>query len=579
MEQYLPSKLTPSISESSGQTASSRGPTIAELRQRVEADPKLDPVQKRDRHSALNSYAKHLGLDPERDPVTFYANRLRLQKFAPAAHGIQDKTWQNVLSNVTTVFREHGIRVRVRPCLRDLRPTWRALRDLVQERLQQRLSAMIHFFNVHGIDPEQVDDEAAARFHRYLIEETHEKRPNAVLQSCCRAWNEASGTVTGWPATRLTVPEFRKRVRLAEELFPVSLRDEIAQWRALMSGASLLDDRAPDKPLKPSTLFTKTEQVWRYVSALVHSGAMRPVDVTSLELALVPRHFEAALTWYLRRDGKSTPGLAEMAATMLGIARHSVQLEPESIKLLARACKRVNCRRVGMTSKNMERLRPLLDPAIQLKLLTLPDRLLDQARRTKNRRKAALLVQTALAIAILLVAPIRLGNLLHLEMDKHLVYAMPNRRGQLRLVLEGFEVKNGQDQQFIIKGRTREILELFIKRYLVELFNRATTKIFPGDVGGFKHEVTLRWQIMKAIRGHVGVEMNPHLFRHFAAANILRKNPEAFPMVSFILGHKSMQTAKDFYIAFVGTIINEYFQDHVLEPARGKNTRPRKDRE
>ncbi len=579
MDKDLPSDFPTSISGSGGPTSSSRGPTVSELRQRVETDPNLDPTQKRDRRSALNSYATHLGLAPERDPATFYPNRSRLQKFVPAAHGIEKKTWGTILSNVTAVFRSYGIPVRIRPCPRDLLPAWRAMRDPLEERLKWRLSSMIHYFSAQGIDPAVVDDGEAAGFHRYLIEETREKRPNAIFQSCCRSWNEASDTVKGWPATRLTVPEFRKRVRIEEGLFPASLREEIDRWRGLMSGASLLDDRAPDKPFKPSTLFTKTEQVWRYLSALVHSGAMRSSDVASLELALAPKHFEAALTWYLRRDGKSTPGLAETAATMLGIARHWARLAPDSIKLLARACKRVNCRRVGMTSKNMQRLRPLLDPVIQQKLLALPERLLAQARRTKNPRKAALLVQTALAIAILLVAPIRLGNLLRLEMDKPLVYALPNRRGELRLVLEGFEVKNGQDQQFIIKGRTREILELFIKRYLVELSNSATTKIFPGDVGGFKHEVTLRWQIMKAIRDHVGVEMNPHLFRHFAAANILRKNPEAFAMVSFLLGHKSMQTAKDFYIAFVGTIINEYFQDHVLEPARGKNRRPRKDGE
>src|SRR5258708_33440326 len=110
--------------------------------------------------------------------------------------------------------------------------------------------------------------------------------------------------------------------------------------------------------------------------------------------------------------------------------------------------------------------------------------------------------------------------MMQLALSNGMGNAKPNRRGQIRLVLEVFEVKTGQDQQFIIKGRTREILELFIKRSLVELSNSATTKIFPGDVGGFKHEVTLRWQIMKAIRDHVGVEMNPPLFRHFAAANI-----------------------------------------------------------
>jgi integrase len=251
---------------------------------------------------------------------------------------------------------------------------------------------------------------------------------------------------------------------------------------------------------------------------------------------------------------------------MLGIARHWVMMEEPELTGVERATKRVNCRHKGMTDRNMERLRPLLDNHVQMKLFLLPQLLLAMARKAKNPQKVAILVQTAVAIEILLVAPIRLHDLLGLELDVHILFARPGRQGDAKLTLTAS--KNDQRVSFDLKGETLALIREYIAEYLPTLSDGAVGALFPGKAGPHKSEVSLRQQITKAIRKHCGVDVHPHLFRHFAAALVLKKYPEAYPLASRLLGHKSIQTTMDFYTAFEGSSAAELFYEKIVAPRR-----------
>jgi integrase len=364
----------------------------------------------------------------------------------------------------------------------------------------------------------------------------------------------------------VAVPCFRKVVSFAWSAFAPSLVAEIEEWKAVIGGRRPFDERAPDKAVRATTLATKLEQLRRFLSALVRSGM--PIEqITSLAVAVAPQNYAAALTWYLDRDGKMTPGLSEMATTMLAIARHWVKMDELDLVKVERATKKVNCRKKGMTDRNMERLRPLLDPHVQMKLFLLPALLLARARKVKNRKKAAIVVQTAIAIEILLVAPIRLGDLRRLELDVHILFARPGRQGDAKVALKAS--KNDQRVSFDLKGETLDILRAYLKNYLPALSDGPVAALFPGKVEGHKCSVGLREPITKAIRKHCGVDVHPHLFRHFAATLILKKYPDAYPLVSRLLGHKSIQTTMDFYTAFEGSSAAELFYEKIVAPRRG----------
>jgi hypothetical protein len=325
--------------------------TIALLRERVKTDLTLGERRRREFLTALSSYAKYLHIDPEHGDPTFAANRTKIERFAPASADIGQRRWGNILSDVTMVFRRYGIPVRLRPLPGNLSAEWRALRDRIQHdlRLLRGLSALMHYGSARGVAPGEVTDEALAAFHRYLIDETREKRPDRVFQRGCVLWRRATLEIAGWPQQPVSLPSFRNVVSFAWSEFDPVLLAEIEEWKAVVGGQLPFDERAPGKAFRSTTLATKLEQLRRYLSALVRSGT--PIEqISSLAFALAPKNYAAALTWYMARsDGKSTPGLSEIAATMLGIARHWVQMEQPDLVKVERATKKVNCRRKGMT--------------------------------------------------------------------------------------------------------------------------------------------------------------------------------------------------------------------------------------
>ena len=70
-------------------------------------------------------------------------------------------------------------------------------------------------------------------------------------------------------------------------------------------------------------------------------------------------------------------------------------------------------REVGMTEKNLALIRLVLTDGVWSRVVDLPEQLMQQARLQRRHApvRAAVLAQIAVAVAILTVAPVRLGNL------------------------------------------------------------------------------------------------------------------------------------------------------------------------
>jgi hypothetical protein len=94
-----------------------------------------------------------------------------------------------------------------------------------------------------------------------------------------------------------------------------------------------------------------------------------------------------------------------------------------------------------ITERNVSRLRQLDDPHKMDALLGLPERLMAKAKRLGQPSiRTAHEVQTAAIIELLLHIPMRLGNLRGLRLGVHV---LRDRRGIIRIVVPGNEVKNG----------------------------------------------------------------------------------------------------------------------------------------
>ena len=74
--------------------------------------------------------------------------------------------------------------------------------------------------------------------------------------------------------------------------------------------------------------------------------------------------------------------------------------------------------------------------------------------------------------------------------------------------------------------------------------------LLPGITGGPRSYSARRDAGSRPLRRHAGIEISPHLYRHFLAKTVAERRPELLHDVSRMLGHKSMRTT---YSAYLGT--------------------------
>jgi integrase len=145
---------------------------------------------------------------------------------------------------------------------------------------------------------------------------------------------------------------------------------------------------------------------------------------------------------------------------------------------------------------------------------------MQQARLAKDHapRKAAIAPQLAAAIAILTFAPVRLGNLIKIELGRNLI-----KPGGLNtpywLLFPNYDVKNRVDLNFKFDQPLTDLLDEYIHEFRPTLLRGANTGwLFPGEAGQPKHKLLFSKQITVRVQKATGLRLTVHQFRHTAAA-------------------------------------------------------------
>jgi hypothetical protein len=247
--------------------------------------------------------------------------------------------------------------------------------------------------------------------------------------------------------------------------FPPSLRADLQGWLGRLAGDDLFEelledegeesalDAGPGRPARPITLRHREYQVRQFASALVASG-VDPAALQQLADLVRPNRMKIGIQFYLdRHGGKPTAALPGLVGGLQAIARHWVKAPPEDLQQIAKWLRRIRQKvpnrggsSGGMTPKNRDRLRPLdAEPHVRA-LLRLPLRLVNLAEgAVPSEHRAALLMQTAVAIEILLMAPLRIRNLAALDIKRHLYWLHRYGGGSASISLDAGEVKNHHD--------------------------------------------------------------------------------------------------------------------------------------
>ena len=316
--------------------------TMAALIERIAADPLLPPKRRRALVGAVRDVLRLIGADLSSE-TNLGAVRSQLSRFSPRSAGLNPRTWANKLSFFRAALR-YAQPARRKPSAMD--PRYRTLlRASLDKSMAVGLSRLFGWLSEAGVAPDAVTDAVMLDFKEHLETDTTVAKPHKVIQVACRQWNRAAMSIPAWPQQRLTVPMVRDIISLDLATFPLSFREDLERYEAIMSGRDLTAANAPDKPLRPDTLAGHLKRLRLFASLHVHSGVA--VDqITAIETLFAKPNLEQALQWYRDKLRSVKPCLFDLVAMLSTMGRKYLQLDETRLKEL-QAIKRLRCREGG----------------------------------------------------------------------------------------------------------------------------------------------------------------------------------------------------------------------------------------
>jgi integrase len=520
--------------------------TLGDVLDLIHGRSDLQPWLRRDLCSAIRTLCRALGQAPADVPAEPSALRRRMKDLSAPALGINRGSWRNVKSLVSKALALASIAMVSGRAKTALMPEWEVLLLEAPAPGRYRLSRLARYCSVRGIGPAAVDDQMMAGFAQALLQGSLVNRPKQVHREACLIWNDCVAGVPSWPQQTLTVPNNRPDYALPWSELPASLLADVEAYLDHLAGTDLLAETATN-PASPVTLGFRRTQLRQMASALAYSG-WKTDAIRSLADLVTVEGAKAILSFFLKRSGQRKTGqIHNFALLLINVARHWVKVPLEQLEPLQKLRRRVDPGKKGLTDKSRARLLQFEDVENVVKLAQLPQRLAaDVRRQDRGGITEALKMQTALALAILLICPIRVKNLAALNLERHVRRSRPGG-GKVHLVIPAHEVKNRADLEFELSPDVVAILYRYIEVYRPRLADGPSPWLFPARSGGSKPPGPFGTQLSDAIKRATGLKVNVHLFRHLAAQLILQDSPGAYELVRLLLGHKSTATTTTYY--------------------------------
>jgi len=372
-------------------------------------------------------------------------------------------------------------------------------------------------------------------------------RPKQAARDAAHAWNQMAASVPSWPQTRL-LPPISSRALLRYEDLPPELRadcDLYLNTRAEAGEEDLFADN-PSDPWAPATVKDRRGKICQLALHYVQSGG-RLADLTSLgdffkgnSHKRILKHIEA------QTGGRPNGHAANLAHNLLIIGKYYTHAPDEVLGAIRNAKNKFRPKKSGMTPKNRARLRLILEDKALPQLLKLPSLFLETLDMSTPTLSDAVRLQSALAIQIELVAPMRAKNLAALDIERQLDFVSTT---QCHIIIEGDEVKNDQTLNYVLGVTFIKLYRIYVEIYRPLLLkDQKSSSLFISRTGRTKNPAELGAQMQSFIKDQIGLRMNVHLFRHLTGYIYLLHYPGQYEPVRQLLGHKDIRTTINFYV-------------------------------
>jgi integrase len=524
-------------------------PSFADLIAAIEQAAEFSAQRRRHWVCSLRQIAKWLDRPAAAIPARWMSVRILVSQLHHARVGVTAKTLANHKSNVRAALRWFSKAHDVPQQGACLSADWTRIRDTLDAPMRYRFYHFVRYCSAHRIEPSAVSDGVFADYWHYRSATSGRASNNGARRRVIRAWNTCAASIGGSPLPRLTEPPI-KRTEPAWDAFPEGLRKDIDDYFAGLAKPhrSLVGKRL--QPCSPGTIRTRRAELIAMARLAVRLGVAIE-SLTSLAALLAPDVVERVIDAYWRKNGeKPKRATIDLAGQALRMARETGRLDQTAIERLDEIRWALEQhRQEDMTPKNLQLIRQVLTDGVWSGVVSLPNVLMRQARLTNDHAptKAAVTAQLAVAVAILTFAPVRLSNLVSIELGQNLIKpGGPNT--PYWLAFPHYDVKNRVDLNFKFDQPLTDLIDEYVQEFRPTLLRGANGPwLFPGEGSGPKTKLGFSNQITMRIQHAIGLRVTVHQFRHAAAAIYLKHRPGDYETVRRLLGHRNIMTTTSFY--------------------------------
>ena len=431
------------------------------------------------------------------------------------------------------------------PAFAPLTPAWVTLCEPISDKHQRSFMRQLgSFASSISVNPHQVGEATLAAYEK-AIRANGSKRPSQFLRVTRQTWNHLSATLPNWPKTQLVVTDSRTNPSVAASLMPDSfLIDTEAFLHRSSNGGRFKPLRKG--PRSDATRIDTRRKIFQLVTILASKGWDLSMITGLKDLVANPQALDTILdAMWDDGAGEECGHNYNRVRLLKAIATDWAQCSKETLDLLKEAESSFRETTDGLTERNKAKIRQFADENNIRALVMLPANVVEDLNPDQPTLGEAIVVQSALAVSILLAAPVRAKNLASIDIMKHIHRVSETN---CYLIFPDYQVKNKVDLEYPLPLATIELLDLYLKIYRPLLLAESTNALFISRTGRQKTPAELGAQIPRFIKDYLGIDLNLHLFRHLAAFLFLKKFPGEFETVRRLLNHTSIRTTMKFYI-------------------------------
>lgn len=530
--------------------------------------------------SACNIVAKICGLPIESVMMDCAWLNERFYLRPAVTFGMTRRRFADVASSLRDALEGLGLHAKRHSGENGLSPAWLQLWHLAKPKLRIGVSGFMHFASAHGIEPEAVTPASMMAFEVWVTCQTLHRDIHAYLRVTGYAWKAVRIAVREWPAVELKAPTRRSTYGVAVSELPQSFQDDLARFTdrlAVGYSGKLFAEVDPDevavngrrrrrKPARLATVASRREQIHFAASALIQSGFLKERLLSLRDLVEPLENAEKIVTFFWVKNGEKPGGhVSNITEALRQIALFHCTPASLSGPSLSAWMQAVSPpQNQGMTEKNRKRLRAMVTQPAYGDILHLPGTLMAEAYEESRPYRAAILAMRAMMIEILLVCPMRRETLRQIRIDTHLQRFGEKAQLVTHLWIGGELSKTNTPLEWPLPPESAVMLEEWIRRYRPIICQPGNPYLFGGEGDLPMSKGGMYSTIIASFKQRLGITVNPHLLRHFAAWMYLSLNPGCYDLVSMVLGHSSVETTKTFYTGLEIDAVARHFDDTVM---------------